>query len=422
MEKIRVIIADDHAIMREGLCFMLESESDIEVVTQAVDGQDAVEKTDKFLPDVIVMDIDMPRMNGLEATRVIKKEHPEIGVLILTAHEDNEYIYGLLKAGATGYMLKKSSGYNLATSIRAIKNGEFPLAPQIAEKLVTNYIQPAQQQGAQVEDSFIKNLTDLEVKIMKLIVEGLTTKEIAEKLSRDIKAVEKERTHIFRKLDIHERGETLDEPSIAKLERAVKKYEQSTVDFLASEAPQLKEKFRGSRSPDGIVTIMFTDLVGFTDLTERIGDKAACELLNKCNSLIRDAISKAQGYEVKTIGDAFMVAFKSARAAVRCALNMQQAVKRLNSLNGPDKQLSIRIGLNAGEPVRQEDDFFGSSVNLAARIERKAHGGEILISDLVYRLIGNMEGVTFIDRGSFVPKGFNEGYQIYKIVWEEDIA
>lgn len=399
---------------------MLESEPDIEVVAEAFDGQDAVEKTEMVLPDVIVMDINMPRMNGLEATGAIKKEHPEIGILVLTAYEDDEYIYQLLKAGVTGYLLKKSSGYDLASSIRAIQNGEFSLAPQIAAKLVNSYLQPSPEQEDQVEDRFIKSLTDLEIEIMRLIVDGLTPKEIAKKLSKDVKTIEKERTHIFRKLDIHERGQSVDSADITKMEKIVKKYDQSTVDFLAKEAPQFREKFRESQSLDGIVTIMFTDLEGFTNLTEKIGDQAACELLSKCNFIIRKAISEAQGYEVKTVGDAFMVAFRSARAAVRCALDIQQGIKKLNESNDLGQQLSVRIGINTGEPIKQGNDFFGSAVNLAARIERRAKGGQILISDLVHRLIGKMEGVTFINWGSFVPKGFDQEYQIYRVVSEKD--
>lgn len=398
---------------------MLESEEDIEVVAEAFDGQDAVEKTRAFLPEVIVMDVDMPRLNGLEATRVIKQEYPEIGILILTAHEDDEYIYNLLKAGATGYLLKSSSGYSLAASIRMVRNGEFSLAPQIAAKLVSCYLQPPQKKENQPEDSFVQSLTHFEVEIMKLIIDGLSPKEIAAKLSEDLKTIERERTHIFRKLDIHEREQTIDSTALDKMKQIVKKYEQSTVDFLASEAPQFGEKFRDTQSPDGIVTIMFTDLEGFTDLTESIGDQAAHELLGKCNSLIRGAITEAQGYEVKTIGDAFMVAFRSARAAVHCALQMQRAIQEFNGSNAPEQRLSVRIGINTGEPIKQGNDFFGSAVNLAARIERKAEGGEILVSDLVYRLAGKMEGVTFIDRGVFIPKGFDQGHQIYQVIAEE---
>jgi two-component system response regulator NreC len=418
-EKIRVIIADDHAIMREGLCSLLESEPDIEISAEAVDGQDALEKAQALLPDVVVMDIDMPRMTGLEATRAIKKEHPEIGILVLTAHEDDEYIFNLLKAGATGYLLKRSSGYNLGSAIRTIKNGEFSLAPQIAAKLVNNYLQPAPQGGERVDDDFIQSLTDFEVQVMKLMIEGLTPKDISQKLASDIKTIEGERTHIFRKLDIHEREERVDSESLNKMKKAVERYEQSTVDFLASEAPQFSEKFRETQSPDGVVTIMFTDLQGFTDLTERIGDQAAHDLLGKCNSSIRKVISGSQGYEVKTIGDAFMVAFRSARNAVQCALSVQQALKELNASCGSDRQLSVRIGLNTGEPIKQGNDFFGSGVNLAARIERKARGGEILVSDLVFRLTGKIEGAAFVHRGSFVPKGFSEECQIYEVVPEE---
>ncbi|MDI6690148.1 MAG: response regulator transcription factor [Actinomycetota bacterium] len=202
MEKIKVLLADDHAILREGMRLLLEKESDMEVIGEAADGEEAIEKTREFLPDVVVMDIGMPKLNGLEATRRVKAENPHIGVLVLTIYEDDEYVFNLLKTGATGYLLKKVAASELVNAIRAVHHGELLLSTSIAKKLIDNYIQEPKKPK---EKKFCDGLTDREIEILKLIAQGASNKEIAEKLYLSVKTVETHRTHIFRKLDIHDR-------------------------------------------------------------------------------------------------------------------------------------------------------------------------------------------------------------------------
>jgi len=201
MDKIRVLLADDHAVLRDGLRLLLERELDIEVVGEAGDGEEATKKAVELVPDVVVLDIGMPIMSGIEAARLIKEKKPKIGILVLTVYDDDEYVFKLLKAGASGYLLKKVAGAELASAIRAVSSGEFLLSSAVAEKVVAGYLQEPKQNGLELPDG----LTKREVEVLRLIADGGTNKEIAEKLFISIKTVESHRTNIFRKLDIHDR-------------------------------------------------------------------------------------------------------------------------------------------------------------------------------------------------------------------------
>lgn len=190
---IRVLLADDHTILREGIRFLLAREPDIEVVAEAADGEEAVRRVDDARPDVVLLDIGMPRLNGLEATRRIKSRHPEVRVLVLTMHEDEEYIRPLMEAGASGYVLKRSAATELVTAIRAVHQGHTVLPPRMLEA--------ALRRG---RDPDLDGLTEREVEVLKLIAKGLTNQEIAEKLHISVKTVQAHRAHIMEKLDLHD--------------------------------------------------------------------------------------------------------------------------------------------------------------------------------------------------------------------------
>jgi len=201
MPKIKVLLADDHPIFRDGARAILEKEADIELVGEATNGQEAIEQSTELLPDVIVMDIGMPKVNGLQAATTIKEIHPEIGILILTRYDDDEYAYNLLKQGVTGYLLKRNTGKELTSAIRTIYRGELLVSSTLAKRLVGEYLKPP------AEKKRLSGLTDREFEITKLIAQGYKNKEIAEKLFTSIKTVETHRTHIYKKLDIHDRTE-----------------------------------------------------------------------------------------------------------------------------------------------------------------------------------------------------------------------
>lgn len=204
MTPIRVLVADDHVVMREGICLLLEAEPDIKVVGQANDGQEALEKAQKLIPDVVLMDITMPGMSGLEATRQLRAALPETQILALTMHEGDEFFFRMLQAGASGYVLKGASPDELLSAIRAVYRRGVYLYPTMAKKLITDYLsRPSSQQGS------YDDLTQREREILTLIADGLTTTEIAKKLVLSANTVQTHRQNIMDKLDLHNKSELI---------------------------------------------------------------------------------------------------------------------------------------------------------------------------------------------------------------------
>lgn len=198
----KVLIADDHSLVREGIIAFLKLCEDIEVVGEASDGLEAVEKTKKLKPDIVLLDINMPKLGGLEATLEIKRKVPDVKILILTQYDDREYISRLLRAGVSGYILKRAAGSELINAIRAVKRGELYLHPSIAKEVVQGYLN---KEKASVEDSYEK-LTEREKQVLKLISEGYTYKEIADMLGISVKTAIAHHTKISEKLNIHTRA------------------------------------------------------------------------------------------------------------------------------------------------------------------------------------------------------------------------
>ncbi len=203
MPKKKVLIADDHALVREGIVAFLKHCDDIEVVAEASDGLEAIEKTGKYRPDIIIMDINMPKLGGLEATIEIKKTYPDTRILVLTQYEDREYISRFLKAGVSGYLLKKAVGSDLITALKTIMRGELYLYASIASEVVAGYLQ--REKKLSVENPYEK-LSDREKQVLKLVAEGHTHKEVATMLTISVKTVIAHQTNIGEKLDLHTRA------------------------------------------------------------------------------------------------------------------------------------------------------------------------------------------------------------------------
>ena len=198
MPKIRVFIVDDHAILRDGIRSLLKRQDGIEVIGEASTGSEAISLLGELKPDIILMDIAMPEMNGLEATRQITNLFPQMRILILTQHDNREFITPLLQAGASGYILKKSGGRELVNAIREVyKQGAF-LEPTITRQLLDDYAQPSKKQGTP-----LVHLTTREKDVLRLLVTGKSNKEIAFVLGISSKTVSVHRSNIMKKLGVH---------------------------------------------------------------------------------------------------------------------------------------------------------------------------------------------------------------------------
>lgn len=201
MGRIRVIIADDHGILREGIRALVSLSSDIEVVAEVADGRAAVDACKALDPDVVLMDIAMPGLGGLEATLELKREHPRTKVLVLTQYEDREYVRRFLKAGVSGFVLKKAAGSALIDAIRAVHGGGLVLDPQVAREAMEELGKPEQTSGQDLYET----LTDREKQVLKLVAEGHSNKEVAEVLGISVKTAMTHREHVMEKLDLHNR-------------------------------------------------------------------------------------------------------------------------------------------------------------------------------------------------------------------------
>ena len=308
-EPIRVLLADDHAAVRRGLRTFLDLQADIEVVGEAANGREALERTAELRPDVVLMDVVMPELDGIAATRELRGHPVEPKVLVLSSFSDEERVLPALRAGAIGYLTKDTAPEELAEAIRAAAAGE----PVICRAALR---------------------------------------------------------HVLGRLG----------------------------------GPE--------RRPEGTVTLLFTDVVDSTPLVEELGDTRARELFREHDRVVRRAAAEHGGVEVEREGDAFMLAFSSARAAVRAAGAIQRDLERA------ELPLRVRIGLNTGDVLSEEDRYFGRTVFLASRIAAQAAGGEVLVSELTRGLAGD-DGVRFRERGTRPLKGLKGEHRLYEVEWRE---
>ena len=206
MDKIRIVLADDHVLMRQGTRELLEREEDLEIVGEAGDGEQAVKLVTELHPDVALIDIAMPKLNGIEATRRIKAIYPSVAVLILTAYDNDQYVFALLEAGAAGYLLKDVRARDLVEAIRAVNAGESVLHPVIARKVVNRF---ARRPGEPAKEIALESLTEREMQVLRLAAKGMSNKEIAKELVLSVRTVQGHLHNIFGKMGVGSRAEAV---------------------------------------------------------------------------------------------------------------------------------------------------------------------------------------------------------------------
>jgi len=206
METLRVLIADDHAIVRAGIRLLLDSQEGIEIVGEAKDGAEAVAKTRELAPDVVLMDVAMPGLSGLEATREIRQTNPDTRVLMLTMHDDEEYFFQAVSLGASGYILKEATPEEVVSAIRIVSRGGVAFHPSLGRKLLDDYLHRVQ---AGEESESYSLLTEREREILRLTAAGRSAREIGEMLGLSPRTVERHRANLMEKLDLHNRSEVV---------------------------------------------------------------------------------------------------------------------------------------------------------------------------------------------------------------------
>jgi len=206
MSKIKILIADDHAVVRDGTRQILAQEEDLDVIAEAADGEEAVYLAGSTGPDVAIIDIAMPGIDGIEATRQIKSLYPDIAVLILSAYDDDQFVFGLLEAGAAGYLLKSVRGRELVDAVRQVYAGESVLHPAIARKVLNRFVPSPGQVSAKKSPEL---LSEREIEVLRLATQGLSNQDIADKLSLSLRTVQAHLGHIFNKLKVSSRTEAV---------------------------------------------------------------------------------------------------------------------------------------------------------------------------------------------------------------------
>lgn len=208
MKKTRILIADDHDVVRSGLKMLLRSNAQFSIVAEAADGEEAVRLADRHLPDIAILDISMPKLDGIEATKIIRHDHPEVKVIILTVHENEEYAHQVLKAGASAYLLKNAGKKEIFEAVRSALSGDRFFSPGISRIIVDGFVKrskDADQVDAGGRRAGSKQvLTEREIQILQFIAQGLTNRQIADQLCLSFRTVNTHRANLMQKLDIHD--------------------------------------------------------------------------------------------------------------------------------------------------------------------------------------------------------------------------
>ena len=311
---IRVLLADDQVLVRAGFRALLDAQDDIEVIGEADDGEQAVRLATGLTPDVVLMDIRMPGVDGLEATRRIVRDErlDRVRIVILTTFDVDEYVFEALRVGASGFLVKDTEPAELLQGVRAVARGDALLSPGVTRRLITAF---ADRSG---------------------------------------------------------------EPALPA----------------------------GSQTGRVLATVMFSDIVSSTERAVEIGDRRWRDLLDRHDDMVRRALARHGGREVKTTGDGFLAVFDAPARAIRCAVAIRDELLA--------ERIEVRIGLHSGEIELRRDDVGGIAVHVGARVAATGVPGEVLVSSTVRDLVAG-SGIGFVDRGEHDLKGVPDRWQLFAV-------
>jgi DNA-binding NarL/FixJ family response regulator len=386
-DELRVLIAEDHPVFRQGLRALLETTADIEVVGEAASGDGAVDQALELKPDVVLMDLRMPKLNGIEATRRIVDAEPQIGVLVLTMFEDDDSVFAAMRAGARGYLLKGSEQDEVLRAIRAVASGEAIFGPAIATRLIAYF--------SSTRAKAFPELTEREREVLELIAKGHNNQAIANELVLSLKTVRNHVSNVFNKLQVTDRAQ------------AIVKAREAGLGRRSAEVEKLPTGARPVREPDRVVaTVMFTDIVGSTERAAELGDSRWRELLARHETAVRAELERFRGQEIKMLGDGVLATFDGPARAIRCARAICEEAGALGA--------EIRAGLHTGECEMLDGDIGGIAVHTAARVSAEAAAGEVLVSSTVKDLAAG-SGIEFRDRGVHRLKGVPGEWRLFAV-------
>ena len=405
-ERIRVFIVDDHQMVRAGLHRMLDVEEDIEVVGEAASAEEAFLTIEGLKPHIILMDIKMPNVNGLDATHHLMSHGHPGEVIVLSLYE--EYLAQAVEAGAAGYLVKDVKREELADAIRRVAKGEFVLGGSLATKpesaeLAIRYLREmlkktrstpfqVEELGNHPNNHGIKLVDEVEVPRQPGNAPGAARQGRA---SHPIDAV----------------------ASAAGTRRAEPVEEVETADL--TEAEQQLINVLASHNREGVVTIMLTKIEGSTkSLKIRMSDWRAEQVMQAHNNIVRRRVTVHGGFEVTNVGDGLMLVFISARNAVKCAMDIQRSFAVFN-----EKQTAppiyVRIGLHDGEPMKNGGRLFQEHLILASQIAEEAQRGEILVSRSLRERLGGEGHILFDERRDMALSGPSSSSHVYQVVWQQ---
>ena len=423
---IRVVLGDDNVLVREGVRALLEIEEDIEVVGVAEDAPSLVARAAEVEPDVVVTDIKMPplfQLEGIEAAHEIRRRHPDTGVVVLSAHDDEEYALALLGGGQSGlaYLLKDrlGQGDELPRAIREVARGGSAVDPAIAARLSER---PASE--------------DPDREILDLMASGHGYEEMAERLGTTQEAIDRRVTELFRRLaEEAGRGGSAAVDQLKRLHAAVVDREASSRTLRSFLPSQVVDRLVASPSGATLqeeveATILFSDIRGYSTLAEQMQPRAVAEILTRHLAAMSDVILAHGGTLAEFVGDAVMAVFGApdplpdhAERALRCGLAMQARQTGLNAEANADGRapLSMGIGVNTGIVMagtmgggnRLQYTVIGDAVNVAARLQGEAEAGEVLATAAT---VAAAPGIPATPAGARQVKGRSEPVELYRVV------